>query len=88
MWLHMQTEIILIYNIFDASEGNKNVIFPMENVVFSLWKIFLSDEKIIAFERYNAPWCPKAGTSDVNLQYKSRHFKALEKPKIANLING
>ena len=40
--------------IFSIFKGNKNV--------FSLGKIFLSDKKIIPFERYNAPLrAPKLG---------------------------
>ena len=59
-------------------EGNKNGIFPRE--------ILLSEEEIIPFERYNAPWRAKTGTNDVTSQFKSRHFQMAEKPKTANLI--
>ena len=34
-------------------------------MVFSLGKLFLSDEKISPFERYNAPWRAITETKDV-----------------------
>ena len=56
-------------------------------MVFSLGKIFLSEEEIISFERNNAPRHARIVTNDVTLQYKLHHFQMLEKPKMANLIN-
>ena len=56
-------------------------------MVFSLGKIFVSDEDIISFELYKAPWRAKIGTIEVTLQYKLRSFQTPEKPKTANLIN-
>ena len=38
-------------------------------MVFSLGKIFHSDEEIISFERYNAPRRPRIGTDDVKLKF-------------------
>ena len=46
--------------------------------VISLEKIVLSDEEIIAFERYNAL---KLGTNDGTLQYKLRHFQSQKSQK-------
>ena len=54
-------------------------------MVFSLGKIFLSNEEIIPFEQYNAPCRAKIATNDVTLQYKFSHFQPSEKPKTANL---
>ena len=51
---------------------------------FPLEKIFLSDEEIIPFERYNAQWHTKIRTNGVTLQY---NLQTSEKPKMASLIN-
>ena len=48
-------------------------------MVFSLGKLFLSDEELISFKRYNAPRCAKIGTNDVTSQFKLRHFQTSEK---------
>ena len=53
---------LMLLMVFFYFEGTK--------MIFSLAKIFLSDEKIIPFERHNAPRRSKIGTNDVKLQSK------------------
>ena len=47
-------------------------------MVFTLVKIFFSDEEIILFEHYNAIRRAKVETNDVTWQYKFRHFQTSE----------
>ena len=56
-------------------------------MVFSLLKVFLSDEGIMSVERYNEPGRAKFGTNDVTLLYKLRHFQTPEKQKNGKFIN-
>ena len=44
-------------------------------MVFSLGKIFVSDEEIIPFEHYNAPLHTQTGTNDVTLQFNYVIFR-------------
>ena len=53
-------------------------------MVFSVRKIFLSDEEQFLS---NVITHHDAQNWDVQLQYKIHHFQTSEKPKTANLIN-
>ena len=52
-------------------------------MVFSLGKIFLSDEDILITHHAT----PKTGTNDIMLPYKLRRFQTSEEPNMANLLN-
>ena len=56
-------------------------------MVFSLGKLFLSDEELISFKCYNALGCAKIGTNDVTSQFKLVIFRRQKSKRTASLIN-
>ena len=72
-----------LYYISDAIFSD----FKEIKMVFSLGKIFFTDEEILLIEHYNAPWSIKIRKNDEMLQYILHHFLTSEKPKMAHLIN-